>query len=166
MPEIIKNNKKVNANKIFIVMQTAIAVIALLSFVFVYPRVALSINGNTVNFNPINARTIIISNNPDFSNSRYVDLDSNTTFNLKPGKYYWKASNGIVSGISKEFIIESEVALKIEEIDNEKELINVGNVKLNVSRTKDGMFVGNIILEPEEGEKISEEEYTGRQHGL
>lgn len=166
MSETIKNNKRVNASKIFIVTQTAIVAIALLSFVFIYPRVTLSINGNTVNFNPVNARTIILSDNPDFMDSRYVDLDSNVTFNLKPGRYYWKASNGVVSGISKEFIIESEVALKIEEINNEKELINVGNVRVNVSRTKEGLFVGNIILEPEEGENIDGGEYVGRQNGL
>ena len=132
-------------------------------FIF-YPRANLELQGNVVKFDAWNAEVIILSANPDFSNPRYVHIEENVSFNLKPGTYYWKASNGILEGFGNEFEIKSEVGLEIIEKGDEKELKNVGNVKVNISKTSDGGFVGYIILEPDENTNIEDEgEYTGRQ---
>jgi len=41
----------------------------------------------------------------------------------------------------------------------------VGNVMLNVTRNKEGMMVGYIILEPNDSEEIENSgEYAGRQN--
>ena len=163
MEEKTKNPRK--AHKIFIVAQIAFAIIVVIALFILYPRAKLDLEGNIVNFNTINANVIILSANPDFSNPRFIDIESNVSFNLKPGKYYWKAGNGIIEGLSKEFEIKSEVGLSIIEKGNGKEIQNVGNVKVNVSKTADGSFVGHIILEPDEGEEIENEgEFTGRQN--
>ncbi len=157
--------KKQIRHKWFIVGQVFLVVIIAIALFIFYPRAQIDINGNKVSFNSINANLIIISSNPDFSNPRYVGLnDSSISFNLKPGTYYWKAGNSIIEGFSKEFKIESNVGLEIIEKDGNKELQNVGNVKVNISKTNDGGFVGRIILEPDASEIIEDEgNYVGRE---
>ena len=116
--------------------------------------------------NSINANAIILSENSDFSNPRYLDLSErkNISFNLKPGKYYWKADNFIIEGLKKEFTIESEVGLNINRVENRTDLVNIGNVKINITKDDEGIIVGHVILGPEESEKIEDSgEYTGRQ---
>jgi hypothetical protein len=135
---------------------------------FVYPKTEAVINGNFVSFNSINANVIIISENPDFSNPKYLDLTErkNLSFNLEPGKYYWKADNSFIEGLKNEFIIESEIGLIINRSDNEADLVNVGNVRINVTRDNKGVMVGHIILEPDEAEKIEDSgKYIGGQDG-
>lgn len=150
-------------SKLFIMGQAILIVVAVVGILMFYPRAKLDLEGNSVRFNSINANVIVLSSNSDFSNPRYVDIDKEISFNLKPGKYYWKASNGVIEGFSKEFKIDSEVGLEIINKDGNAELKNVGDVKINVSRTKDGGFVGHIILEPEESEMIENKgEYVGR----
>lgn len=133
-----------------------------------YPKTEAVVNGNFVNFNSINANVIIISENPDFSNPKYLDLSErkNISFNLNPGRYYWKADNSIIEGLKNEFTIESQVGLSINRTENETDLVNIGNVKINVTKNNNGVMVGHIILEPEESEKIEDSgEYAGGQDG-
>ena len=147
-------------HKIFIVSQAVIVFVFLVGIIILYPKASLELDGNRVNFKTINANLIIISSNPDFSNPRFLDVEKNVSFSLKPGKYYWKAGNGIIESFSKEFEIESAVGLEILDKD---ELKNIGNVKVNVTKNKDGTFVGHIILEHEESEKIEGGDYVGKQ---
>jgi len=109
---------------------------------------------------------IIISENPDFSNPIYLNVSekNNVSLILEPGKYYWKADNFIIQGLKNEFIIESEVGLGINRIENETDLVNIGNVKINVTKSDNGIMIGHVILEPDESEKINDSgDYTGRQ---
>ena len=152
------------SHKLFVIGQFIFVALFLAGIFMFYPRAHVDVNGNTVNIESINAHVIIISINPDFSNPRYVDVADNVSFNLRPGTYYWKASNGVLESLSNEFEIESEVGLQILDKGNEKELKNVGNVKVNVTKNKDGTFVGHIILEPDQEEEIEGGEYVGRQN--
>ena len=157
--------KKSKGHKVFILVQLFIVLIVIIALFSIYPRASLDLNGNTVEFKSVNAKVIILSKNPDFSNPRFIDIlnDKNISFNLKPGTYYWKAGNDIIEGFVKEFKIDSEVGLEIIEKEESSELKNVGNVKINVTKTESGGFVGHIILEPDESEKIKDGEYVGRQ---
>lgn len=154
-----------------IITMQAIFLIAVLGIIYIiYPKTDIELSGNVVNFNAENANLIIISENPDFSNPRYIEIkeNENLTLNLNPGTYYWKSSNDMIEGLKHEFKIESEVGMKInrnESEENESDLVNIGNVKINVTKTKEGTMVGHIILEPDESEKIEDEneEYIGRQ---
>lgn len=150
-------------------IQVIFVVVALAVLYFLYPKTSMNLEENLVRFNSINAKVIMISENPDFSNPRYLDTKKGkeVLFELPPGTYYWKADNGIIEGLKNEFTIESEVGLEIkrnQSKENEGELVNIGNVKINVTKSKEGVMVGHIILEPEESEKIEDKgEYTGRQ---
>lgn len=131
-----------------------------------YPRTNLEINGTLVNFKSLNSNVIIISENPDFSNPRYLDVSEkkNISFDLQPGRYYWKASNSILTGWKQEFRIESEVGMEIDREENDSELTNIGNVKINVTKNEEGTLVGHIILEPNQSQEIEDSgEFTGRQ---
>ena len=152
-------------HKWFILGQFIFLLLILIAIFIFYPRMDIDLEGNKVSFKSINANVIILSNNPDFSNPRYVDIEDNVTFNLKPGTYYWKASNGIIESFAEEFRIDSELGLEILEKNDSYELKNVGDVRINVSKTSEGRFVGRIILEPEQAEEIENQGvYTGRQN--
>jgi hypothetical protein len=155
-------------NKIIIVAQVMFLLIVVGVLYYLYPKANVSVDNDFVEFSTINANVIMISENPDFSNPKYIDLESNKEigFNLSPGTYYWKADNGVILGFSNKITIDSEVGMNIEKHGNETDLVNVGNVNINVSRTKDGSLVGNVILSPDESENITDSgEYMGRQDG-
>ena len=163
--EKTENSKKTKMNKHFVMIacQLAFLAIVLSMIYFLYPRADMSLEGNVIRIDSGNANLIILSENPDFSNPRYLEINENISLTLKPGTYYWKTSNNYIEGISRKFSIDSEVGLKI---DNESSLVNIGNVKINVSRTKEGVMLGHIILEPNESEEIENSgEYTGGQDG-
>jgi len=157
-----------NSHIKIIMVQVIFLAVVFIAIYFLYPRMNLDIEGNNVNFRSINSNVIMLSENPDFSNPRYIDIkkDENISFNLKPGKYYWRSSNSIIEGLKKEFEIKSEVGLAINKTkENESELVNIGDVKINVTKIEGGIMVGHIILEPDESEKIEnkDEKYEGRQ---
>ena len=151
-----------------IIVQGIFLVLVFTVIYSLYPKTEAVVNGNFVNFNSINANVIIISENPDFSNPKYLDLSErkNISFNLNPGRYYWKADNSIIEGLKNEFTIESQVGLGINRSENETDLVNIGNVKINVTKDENGVMVGHVILTPDESEKINDSgEYTGGQDG-
>lgn len=153
-------------SKLIIMSQTGFLILVLALLYVLYPKSSVSVNGDFVKFSSINADVIMISENPDFSNPRYINFSEakNLTYNLSPGTYYWKADNGIIKGFSNKFTIDSKVEMKIERNENETNLVNIGNVKINVSKDQEGTIVGHVILSPEQAEKIEDSGvYTGRQ---
>jgi len=177
--EKMENKEKIsrmNKHVKVILVQVIFLTVVFTIIYFMYPKINVDIDGETVSFNSINTNMIIISENPDFSNSRYLDIEEreNVSFNLKPGTYYWRVANNYIEGLKNEFTIESEVGMKIdrktendvgENEEDESELVNIGNVKLNVTKGQEGVLIGYIILEPNESAEIEDkdEKYTGRQ---
>ena len=150
-----------------IMVQVIFLVAVLIAIYFLYPKTEINVNENIVDFKSINANVIIISENPDFSNPRYLEIEEggNATLNLDPGTYYWKADNGIIGGMKNEIVIKSEVGLEINRTENKSELVNIGNVKINVTRNEEGVLVGYVTLEPDKSEEIEDKgEYIGRQN--
>jgi len=109
-------------SKKIIIGQIVFLIVAVGIVFMLYPRMSVSVNGNVVKVNSGNAKAIIISENPDFSGSRYIELKE------------------------QDIVYEKE---------DEDELVNIGNVKINVTKSKSGVMVGHIILEPEESEEIA-----------
>lgn len=156
---------KTNKHMKIIGIQILIIMTVFMVVYMLYPRAEAKISGNIIKFKTTNANVIAISENPDFSNPRYLDFENNAiNLSLNPGTYYWRASNSYIEGLTKEFTVESEVSMKVDIEDNATKLVNIGNVKLNVTKNKEGMMVGYIILEPTETEEIANEgEYLGGQ---
>ena len=134
----------------------------------IYPKTNVEVDGTIVNFKSINANVVVISENPDFSNPYYLDMTRRKiiSFDLEPGTYYWKASNNYIEGLKKELKIESEIGMEIKRGgEGEARLENIGNVKINITKSDDGIMVGHIILSPDDEEEIEDKgEYTGRQN--
>lgn len=122
-----------------------------------YPKAKIEVSGNAVKFDSNKAKIIILADNENFEDARYLNI--NEEIKLRPGTYYWKASNSFLKSFSGKFTIESEPALKIKD----EQLVNVGNVKINVTKNKDGKTIGYVVLEENESEKIENAHYTGRQ---
>ena len=156
-------------HNIWIITGQGIFLVLVIALIYnYYPKTSADVNGNWVKFETINANVIMISENPDFSNPRYIDLteSKNISYNLDPGTYYWKSDNGVIEGISHKFTIDSEVGMNLNKTENESELVNIGDVKINVTKNDNGVMVGHIILEPDESEKIDDNgSYVGRQSG-
>lgn len=151
-----------NKHKKIIIIQVIFLVVVFIVIYFSYPKTNINIDGTFVKFGSINANVVMLSENPDFSNPRYLDFEevNNISFNLKPGIYYWKSYNKIINSIKRKFVIESEVGMKIEN----NELENIGNVKINITKNEGGIMMGYIILEPDEKEEVVDAgEYFGRQ---
>ena len=159
-------NKKTKHHRNILIVQLAIIVLIVVAIYILYPKVNVDANGTLVKFGAINANVVMLSENPDFSNPRYLDFNEreDITFDLSPGKYYWKPSNNLISGLKRKIVINSEIGIGINRSENETNLKNIGNVKINITENKDGIMVGHIILEPNEEEEIEDKgEYTGRQ---
>jgi len=153
--------------KIVVIVQIAILVLIGIGLFLFYPRTDVKVDGDFVNFNSINAKVIMISENPDFSNPRYILLNEtkNLSLNLKPGTYYYKSDNGLIEGIKNKFTIKSKVGLAVNKTENESNLVNVGNVRISVRKNENGVLIGKVILEPEESEKIDNNKtYVGGQY--
>jgi hypothetical protein len=159
-----QENIKRNLHMKIIAGQFIFLVLALIVIYLIYPKIEISVNGNTINFDSINGN-VIISKNPDFSNPQHIDFlyKKNILLNLEPGTYYWKPYNSLISGLKQEFIVNSEVSLLVNNSDNESNLVNVGNVKINVTKDENGRIVGYMTLEPNESKEIENETYTGEQ---
>lgn len=130
-----------------------------------YPHVDYVVNGNVVKFSSLNSDTIIISTSEDFSAPRYITFEKKDVFvNLEPGVYYWKPVHSFMKGWTGIIEIPPEVGVVLNNNQNNSNatIENVGNVKIKVSKTQDGVMVGHIILEPEENESV---ENKGRYKG-
>jgi hypothetical protein len=144
-----------------IIIQVVALVLVFGIIYLLYPKTSLEVTGNVVNFQESSAKIIIISQNPNFENAQYYSLNESNKIILEPGHYYWKASNSYLTGFKGEFDIDSTVGL---EIQNESDLVNVGDVKLKVTKDENGQMVGEIVLEIGENEMINNSGvYTGRQ---
>ncbi len=152
--------------KIIVIVQ-AILIFGILLFVFAsYPRISVNVLGSVVNFNSSNTKIIVISQSPDFSDAKYVEIKENLSLRLAPGVYYWKARNNLLEGFENRFSVDSEVGLNIERENNDTELVNMGNVRVNITRDKGGILAGHIVLDPNETQTIEDEgKYVGRQNG-
>ena len=98
----------------------------------IYPWNGMTISNDNFIFEIENGDQILISNNPNFTNS--IVLYENSEIILPPGKYFWKVKNKFRESEVKSFIIAERVGL---EVNNKDRLIrNSGNVDLNVSDEK------------------------------
>ncbi len=108
--------------------------------------------------------SILLDDNKDFSSPERIHARDNLVINLEPGVYYWKVEGGLESDTYK-LTITSLVDLKIVNSDEGHNVINAGNVPLNVSVYGNSLMTGQVISEPGESVNLSGDEYLGREYG-
>ena len=78
------------------------------------------------------AEKLLIDDNIEFSTPEEYLMQDGLEIDLDPGKYYWKAV-GVSSSEVRTLTIKSEVNLELRSLEEEGyDVVNVGNVALNV----------------------------------
>ena len=113
----------------------------------------LETTNSSVLFEFERGNVILIDDNLEFSSPQRIEVEDNLIINLKQGKYYWKIE-GVLESDVREFTILSEVNLKLKRINNKYEIVNAGNVELDVEVYENRSFVGNIILDIDEIKEV------------
>jgi hypothetical protein len=107
---------------------------------------------------------VMIDDNPTFTTPTIYPAENNKVISLEPGKYYWKVE-GIGESEIRMLTIVSKVDLRLEATDGGYNVINGGNVALDVGIYDNGSLVDNIILNPAESKEATKEKYIGTQSG-
>ncbi|MDP3881251.1 MAG: hypothetical protein Q8Q31_00015 [Nanoarchaeota archaeon] len=145
---------------------TLAAIAALIGYsrpLIISPIDNLSTTDTAILFSFDKGNYIILDDNEEFSSPERIYAQNNLVLNLKPGIYYWKVEGALSSEVRK-LIIESRVELKFVENEGEYDLINSGNVPLNVSVYNRAILTGSVIAEVGEKLNSSGDEYIGREN--
>jgi len=116
-------------------------------------------NGSVL-FSFENGNLILIDDNLDFSSPTRINVEDNILINLKPGIYYWKVE-GVLSSEIRRLTINSEVDLRIRLSDESYEVVNGGNVVLDVEYYEEGRFVGKETLDVDESGFLEGDKFVG-----
>jgi hypothetical protein len=121
------------------------------------------VTGNTsILFSFENAESILIDDNPEFTSPETINVKDSPVVRLAPGTYYWKVQGVLKSEIRKLTIL-SEVNLKLKKSEQGYEVVNSGNVALNVEVYDNETLAGKMILEVDESKNVSGTKFIGGQ---
>jgi len=122
----------------------------------------LKTTDNFVLFEFENANSILLDDNLEFSSPEKIYAKDNLVINLVPGIYYWKIE-GILDSEVRKLTVESEIDLKLKKLSSQGsyEVVNAGNVELNVDIYEGEEFTGNIILGADESKEVKGNKFVG-----
>ncbi len=143
-------NKMEAAYKIDLVLIIVSLAVLIGAVGFVNPLIISPLDGyktseTEVLFSIENADVLLIDDNSDFTTPSEYFLEDGLKINLKPGKYYWKAE-GVLESKIRTLTINSEINLLLEFDGEEYDVVNAGNVKLNVDVYNGTELVDKIKL--------------------
>jgi len=128
------------------------------------PQDDLETTSTEVLFEFSKADKILLDDNLEFSSPEEIYAENNLIVNLKPGTYYWKVI-GIDESEIRELTIKSKVDLRLQKsADGKYEVVNAGNVGLDVEIFNKGDFVGRVILEPKISEEFEGDKFIGGEN--
>lgn len=158
---ITKN--KVLAIDFAVIVGTLVVLLGLVGYAS--PLVIAPLDGeitteNEVLFEFEKADSVLIDDNLEFSSPTKINVEDNLVINLKPGVYYWKVE-GLVDSDVRRLEIVSEIDLKLKEIEEGYEVVNSGNIILNVYVYEDGIFKEKVVLNVDESEEVSGTKFVG-----
>jgi len=149
-----------------IIVITIFALIGAIGYVGYVNPLAISpadnfITGNTsVLFSFENAENILIDDNPEFTSPETINVRDSLVVKLSPGTYYWKVQGTLKNEIRKLTIL-SEVDLKLKKTGEGYEVVNSGNVALNVEVYDNETLTGKIVLKVDESKNVSGTKFIG-----
>ena len=152
----------------FVVLVVSVVVL-LFAMDYVQPLIIAPDDGyttrnTTVLFSFEKANAILIDDNPAFSSPETITAQDNLVISLRPGIYYWKVK-GIVASEIRRLEILSEVNLQLRSVGEHYEVINVGNVPLDVAIYDNENLVGNVVLDVSQRERTQGDRFEGREYG-
>lgn len=106
---------------------------------------------------------ILIDDNSAFTSPERIAAKDNLVINLKPGTYYWRVEGTLQSEI-REITVQSEIDLRLRQSEDGYELVNAGNVPLNVDIYHYGTLAGNVVVEVDTSKNVSGTNFVGREN--
>ena len=87
-----------------------------------------------------NAREVVLS--VDYNFTHPIILNPDTEVTLVPGIYFWKVKNQFKESEINNFTLQSQVSLNLIETEGIYEIVNSGNVDLNIISEEEGFILG------------------------
>ncbi|PXY71259.1 hypothetical protein CXX78_00255 [Candidatus Parvarchaeota archaeon] len=163
------NKKHIIAIDFILLVGSLLLVAGLVSYarpLIIAPIDDLVTTENSILFEFEKASLILIDDNPEFTSPKKINVENNLVINLQPGFYYWKIVGALSSEI-REFTIKSEINLKLKKSDSGEDsyqIINAGNLDLDVDILQMGEITGNIILKVDEEKEVSGTKFIGGEN--
>jgi len=118
-----------------------------------------TLDGNVL-FSIENADGLLIDDNIDFTTPVEYVVEDGLSISLEPGKYYWKAV-GIFGSEVRTLTIKSKVSLELQKVDEGYDVVNSGNVRLNVDVYNGSKLVGVRSLDVGESLDVEGTKFVG-----
>lgn len=110
------------------------------------------------------ADVILIDDNLEFSSPMKIYAENNLVVNLEPGKYYWKVEGALPSDV-RMLTIETNVDLRLKESNGNYEVLNAGNMELDVRVYSNYSEIDRFVLNADESKDFSGNKVVGGQNG-
>jgi hypothetical protein len=107
-----------------------------------------------------NANVLFVDDNIDFTTPEEYSLEDGLKINLKPGTYYWKAV-GVLESKVRTLTINSEVNLKLEFNNGSYNVVNAGNIRLNIDVYNGTELVDRVKLDVAQSTDVSGTKFIG-----
>jgi len=160
MDEISKWMKRIDIVVVLVSLTLLVGIVGYGMPMVISPVDDFETTSSSVLFEFSGGNKILLDDNLEFSSPEEIYAEDDLVINLKPGVYYWKVV-GIGSSEVRELTIKSVVDLRLQEIDGGYEVVNAGNVGMDVDVYSHGVFVGKVVLEPEELEELEGDKFIG-----
>ena len=148
MDKIRKIDATILAATVIILMLTVFSLFATL-------RSSQKVSGNVVLFSFKSGNVILIDSDLQFKEPRNITAKDNEVISLKKGVYYWKIEDAIPEDVVQ-LTADSDINLKLKKSTEGYDVVNSENTTLNVDIYKKGALVGNVILDTNNDNQVSE----------
>ena len=163
----MKKSNQIYKIDLVLIIGTIICLIVLVGYarpLVIHPLNNFETTNSSVLFSFENANKILIDDSLDFTSPDEIYAEDNLLINLKPGVYYWR-TEGILKSEIRRLTIQSEVNLKLKELENGSyELVNAGNVVLNVDVYNESLLQESFLLDADEGREVAGTKFIGQQN--
>jgi len=150
---------------LFIVVGSLVVLLSTIGYV--QPRVIGpledSLTNTSVLFSFTQEATLFIDDNPQFTSPEEISVRDKRIVHLNPGRYYWKVK-GLHENVVHTLNIQSVVDLQLLHSHNEYNVVNAGNMPLDVAVYQNTTLVQKLVLNTGQNTTSSGELFTGRQH--
>lgn len=148
-----------------IIIATLVGLLGIFSYaqpMLIAPLDEHSTTETSVLFEFERAEVILLDDNLQFSSPEEIFAEDRFVIRLEPGIYYWKARGAVDSDV-RTLTIASEVELMIRANGDKYELVNGGNVPLDVEIYDGDKLIGRTTLGSDEKQKAEGNKFVGRE---
>lgn len=156
--------EKVNKIDYIIVIITVLSLFAVGGFaqpLVIAPLNDIETTDTRILFSIDRAEYVLIDDNMDFTTPDRYEVRDGMKIDLEPGVYYWKAV-GVTESEIRTLTINTELNLELQEFGSEYNVLNAGNIPLNVEVYDGEEKVEEVRLEKGEESGIVGSKFIGR----